>query len=198
MKKMCCWMVLILMVSVGWASPDGQKKQVEKRMKPVLLVIDIQNEYLPIIPEREKKFALTMINYAIRLFREHEFPVIRVYHTDLKFGPTPDSEAFKFPSSVIIKPGDPKIVKNYPNAFKKTDLGKILRDRGCNTLFLCGLSAVGCVLATYHGAVDHDFNVFMIKGALMSHNSTYTRFVEEIFDTVGYNALKVMLENARK
>jgi hypothetical protein len=38
----------------------------------------------------------------------------------------------------------------------------------------------------------------MVKNALMSHNSIYTRFVEEIFDTVSYTAMKVMLENAQK
>ncbi|MCK5455230.1 MAG: hypothetical protein KAJ16_12750 [Calditrichia bacterium] len=53
---------------------------------------------------------------------------------------------------------------------------------------------MGCVLATYHTGKDLDFNVFMIKNAIMSHNSEYTRFVEEIFDTVSYTTLKVMLD----
>lgn len=72
------------------------------------------------------------------------------------------------------------------------------RERGCKTLFLCGLSAVGCVLATYHGAMDLDFNAFMIKDALMSHNSSYTDFVEDIFNAVGMQAIALMLENVTK
>ena len=199
MKKAFCGMVLAMMFTVAaLASPNGLQKQAEKRMKPVLLVIDIQNEYLSMVPEREKEVALYMINAAIELFRENGFPVIRVYHTDLKYGPKPDTEAFEFPKSVMIKPEDPRIIKNYPNAFKKTDLEKMLRDRGCNTLFLCGLRAVGCVLATYHGAADLDFDVFMLKDAIMSHNSAYTDSIEDIFSALGYGALKVMLEYAQK
>jgi len=65
-------------------------------------------------------------------------------------------------------------------------------------VFLCGLSAVGCVISTYYGASDLDYDVFMVRDALMSHNAEYTRVVQEFCDSVGYAALKIMLENARK
>ena len=163
-------------------------------MKPALLVIDIQNAYLSSIPERDKQIALEVINWLIELFRQRGAPILRVYHTDPQRGPKPGSEAFEFPASVAIRPDDVKIVKNYPSAFKKTKLAKVLRAQGCDTLFLCGLSAVGCVLATYFGAEDRDFNTFMIKGAIMSHNSTYTHFVEDILDAVGPAAVELMVE----
>ncbi len=198
MKISLFWPVFILLASFASASTAGPVRQEGKVMKPALLVIDIQNEYLPMVPEQEKNLALRMTNYAIQMFREYGLPVIRVYHTDPQYGPKPDTEAFEFPSSVGIKPQDPRIVKNYPNAFKRTDLDQLLRREGCNTLFLCGLSAVGCVLATYHGATDLDYEVFMIKNALMSHNSSYTHFVEDIFNAVGFNALTIILEQARK
>lgn len=167
-----------------------------KKMKPALLVIDIQNSYLPMIPEHERRIALEMINGAIWMFREHGFPIVKIYHTDPQFGPKPGTKDFKFPSSVRMKPRDPKIIKNYSNAFKQTDLKKILDEKGCNTLFLCGLSAVGCVLATHFAAKDLDYTSFMIKGALMSHDSQYTKFVEHVFETVGWTALKTMLDLA--
>jgi nicotinamidase-related amidase len=172
------------------------KKQPIKKMKPALLVIDIQNSYLPMIPEHERRIALEMINGAIWMFREHGYPIIQIYHTDPVFGPKVRTRDFKFPSSVRVKASDRKIVKNFPNAFKKTDLEKILDTKGCNTLFLCGLSAVGCVLATHFAAKDLDYTSFMIKGALMSHDSQYTKFVEHVFETVGWTALKTMLECA--
>jgi nicotinamidase-related amidase len=197
MKKLHVLFVFCLVPLMVFSGPGGEKVQ-KKELKPVLLVIDIQNQFLSMVPEREKEIALWMINASIRLFREHGFPVVRVYHTDLKYGPKPDSKAFEFPESIKIKPDDLKITKNYPNAFKKTDLEKVLQKMGGNTLFLCGLSAVGCVLATYFGAMDLDYNVFMIKNALMSHNSTYTKSIEDIFDALGFTALKIMLENAKK
>jgi nicotinamidase-related amidase len=134
----------------------------------------------------------------MKYFRQQGFLVIRVYHTDPNYGPKPDSDEFKFHSSIEIDEKDLKIIKNYPSAFKKTELAKILKEKGCNTLFLCGLSAVGCVLATYFAGNDLDFNVFMIKDALISHNATYTDFVEDICETVGFGALNLILKNAKK
>jgi len=47
-------------------------------------------------------------------------------------------------------------------------------------VFLVGLSAVGCVLATYHGADDLDYKVFMVKHALISHDAALTKSVYDI------------------
>lgn len=193
MKKACLIVVFALFLLASLAYANEPEAQSESKMKPALLVIDIQNEYLPYMAEKDKNLALRMINAAISLFRENNLPIIRVYHTDPKYGPKPDSNDFEFPSSIHIKDDDPKIIKNYPSAFKNTDLENVLREKECNTLFLCGLSAVGCVLATYHGAMDRDFNVFMIKNALMSHNSTYTKMIEDISDTVSYKTMMVIL-----
>ena len=137
-----------------------------------------------------------MINEYISMFREQELPVIRVYHTDPEAGPSPDSEEFQYPDYINIDSIDPIIIKNYPNAFKKTDLEKIVREQNCNLLMLCGLSSVGCVISTYFGAKDLDFKVFMLKDAIMCHNSTYTDYIEEIFDALGYEAASVIIEQA--
>ena len=198
MKSLSFILSLFIMFTLVSAQTDETGLQDDQNLKPCLVIIDIQNDYLPYIPERDKKLGLEMINAAIFMFRNKGFPVIRVYNTDPQWGPKPDSEGFQFPESVMIRESDPMVVKNYPSAFKKTDLEKIIRKNKCNTLFLCGLSAVGCVLATYHTGKDLDFNVFMIKNAIMSHNSEYTRFVEEIFDTVSYTTLKVMLDYSSK
>lgn len=198
MKKSFSVSVLILLVFLARGNVAGQEKALGTGMKPALLVIDIQNEYLPLMSEQDKKMALFMINGAISIFRQHGFPVIRVYHTDPQWGPKPDTEAFEFPKSIKIKPEDAKVIKNYPSAFKKTGLEKMLRDKGCNTLFLCGLSATGCVLATYHTAMDLDFNVFMIKNALISPDSQLTQAVERICETIGLGAIDAMLKTGQK
>lgn len=189
----------VLMTSSVWGNRiKDEEKKPSQRTKPALLVIDIQNAYLPYMSEEDKGIGMYMINAAIELFRANGFPVVRIYHTDPKEGPPPGTEAFEFPETVKIKPDDPKIIKNYLNAFKNTELEKWLRANECDTVFLCGLSAVGCVLATYWGANDLDFKAFMVKDALISHNSTYTDFVEDICETVTYSALQFILENLKK
>ena len=167
------------------------------RMKPALIVMDVQNAYLPMMDERDTRAGLEMINYVIPLFRENGFPVIRVYHTDPAEGPEVGSPAFAFPESVAVTGDDPMIVKNFPDAFKKTGLDALLKKQGVNTVFLAGLSGVGCVLATYHGAADLDYNVFMVKGALISHDAALTKSVYEICSNVSYYPLKLLLETAR-
>lgn len=202
MKKASAIFVLCavtLITASGRANPAKcDEMNSAQRTKPALLVIDIQNAYLPYMSEEDKGIGMYMINAAIELFRANGFPVIRVYHTDPKEGPPPGTEAFEFPETVKIKKDDPQIIKNYPSAFKKTELENWLRENECNTVFLCGLSAVGCVMATYWGANDLDFNAFMIKDALISHNSTYTDFAEDICETVTYTAMKLILESLDK
>lgn len=185
---------VLFFVSALFAQTDDKSKV---KMKPALLVIDIQNEFLPYMDEQDKKFGLEMINASIYQFRKHGFPIIRVYHTDPQWGPKAGSPGFEFPESIAIKADDPKIVKNFPSAFKKTELEKLLREKDCNTLFLCGLSAVGCVLATYHGADNLDFKVFMVKDALLSNNAEYTDMIEDICDSVTYKTIETMLDNVK-
>jgi len=188
--------ITAVLMTVLSENAGAQSQTAAKRMKPALLVIDIQNQYLGMMAGEEKDIRMVVLNATVELFREKGFPVIRIYHTDPAYGPKPGTEAFEFPKSVPVKPDDPMVVKNYPCAFKKTELDKLLRDRGCNTVFLCGLSAVGCVLATQFGADERDYDAFMVKDAVLSHNAEYTRSIESIMDAAGYQAVKAMLENA--
>ncbi|MEN6311892.1 MAG: isochorismatase family cysteine hydrolase, partial [Acidobacteriota bacterium] len=100
-----------------------------------------------------------------------------------------------FPKTTAVKPDDPRIVKNYPNAFKKTNLDSLLKEKGINTVFLCGLSSTGCVLATYHGALELDYDMFMVKDALIGPDAAETRSVEGFCRTIDYWSLKLLLEN---
>ena len=166
------------------------------KIKPALLVIDVQNRFLKMITPREKELAFFFINLLIELFRKHDFPIIRIYHHNEENGPRQGADEFEYPASIAILPPDTQIVKTYSDSFNKTDLNKVLTEKGINTLFLCGLSAVGCVLATRTGAQNNDFEAFIVKDAIMSHNAEYTRNVEAMFGAVSYDIVKLILENA--
>jgi nicotinamidase-related amidase len=130
------------------------------------------------------------------MFRSHDLPIIRIYHLSKEHGPEQGTNDFEYPGSVLIKPEDTQVIKNYPDAFNKTDLDRIIKEKGCNALFLCGLSSVGCVLATWIGAFNHDYKAFLVKDAIMSHNKRYTDNIEKMFDAVGYEVIQLILENA--
>lgn len=171
------------------------KSDSKKGIVPALLLIDVQNRYLPIIPERDKGTAIFFINLLIGLFRRHDFPVIRIYHHNKENGPRPGTEEFEYPPSVNIKPEDTQVVKTYSDSFNKTGLDRILKEKGCNTVFLCGLSAVGCVLATKTGAQNHDYKAFIVRDSIMSHNSDYTKNVEAMFDAISFDAVELIVDN---
>jgi len=198
MKKSAIILTILIMIVSGKSFSQDPKEQTKAQIKPVLLIIDIQNVYLSMVPEREKEVAMYYINGLIGLFRSNGYPIIRIYHLDKESGPKPDSEQFEYPTSVLIKDEDAKVIKTYGNGFNKTDLDKIIKEQGSNTLFLCGLSAVGCVLATWIGAQDHDYKAFMVKNAIMSHDSDYTKNVEDMFDAVSYDIVQLILENSEK
>lgn len=198
MKRIILLVLFILIYNqITVLSQDKKPEEVE-HAKPALVIIDIQNQYLTWIPEQDKGIAMYYINAYISLFRSKNLPVIRVYHTDPEYGPSPESEEFQYPDDIQIKPDDPMVIKNYPSSFKKTELDKILKENNCNTLFLCGLSAVGCVISTHFSAKDLDYKVFMLKDAIMSHNSAYTDNIETMFGAVDYEAVSYMLEQTGK
>ena len=190
--------LLVLLVIIPDKTFSQDQKIQQAQIKPALLVIDIQNAYLDGMAQREKEIAMLNINYYIQLFRNHGYPVIRIYHYSKQFGPEQGTDQFEFPSSVLIKPDDLKVIKTYPDGFNKTDLNKVLKEKECNTVFLCGLSAVGCVLATWIGAQNNDYKAFLIKDAIMSHNEDYTNNIEAMFDAVGPDVVTLILENSGK
>lgn len=190
----CLGLALWLVAAVSPAATPATPKAVEG--KPALLVMDVQNLYLGYMDQSNRTIAFSMINATIELFRAKGYPVIRVYHTDPARGPAPGTEPFEFPAEIRIKPEDTMVIKNRPSAFLGTELETILREQGCDTVFITGLSAVGCALATYFDAHGRDFRVFMVNNALLSHRSDLTRAVEDMTEAVGYEALSYMLLNA--
>jgi nicotinamidase-related amidase len=140
-----------------------------KKIKPALLIIDVQNTYLRINPQRDKELAIYFINLLIDLFRKNDFPIIRIYHHNEENEPRPHTDEFEYPPQILIKSEDPQIIKTYSDSFNKTNLDSVLKEKGINTLFLCGLSAVGCVLATRIGAQNNDYKPFIVRDAIMMY-----------------------------
>jgi nicotinamidase-related amidase len=155
-------------------------------MKPVLLVIDIQNVWLDNSVDLKKSVEkrIEVINEAIGWFRRNKLPIVVVYHEDKEMGAIPGTKPFEFSDAVRIEDTDVKITKHYPSAFGKTELEAILRKKGCDTVVIVGLSASGCALATFFGAFDRDFRPYLVQGGVASSSEEHVRFAEDICDTL--------------
>ena len=191
MKKFFALLALLIAVQ----SVNAQSGEPEKvSMKPALLVIDFQKQFLPMMSKEDQRQTLDMMNWAIWIFRQYGFPVIRIYHTSDKWGPKPDAPGFAFHDSLKVEQTDPKVVKTYASAFNKTELINLLKEKGINTLFLCGLSSTGCVLATYMDASNYDYEAFLIKDAILGPDAQNTNQIETIFNSLDLNTINYMFK----
>ena len=164
-------------------------------MKPALLVIDVQKEFLKFSPTTAQSLneAIEYINAAIAVFREKHLPVICIQHVDEAERLVPGEEGFELPGGLDILPSDLHIHKTYGNSFIKTSLEAELRDLGVDTVIITGFCAEYCILSTYRGAQDLDLTPVILRGSLASGIVENIKFVESISDIVSYGALKKIL-----
>jgi nicotinamidase-related amidase len=164
-------------------------------MKPVLLVIDVQNEFFNLnqVCSDSLKAAIEYINAAMGLFRKKNLPIVVIQHKSEEQGLMPGKSGFDVSQSVRLEPQDMRIVKTYGNSFTKTGLAEKLRELGVDTVIVTGFCAEYCVLSTYRGAEDCDFTPIILRGSLASDNAEHVRFVEEITETISLGALKTLL-----
>jgi len=168
----------------------------EGKMKPALLVIDVQKQFYKINDETAHSLheAVEYINEAIKVFRKQQLPVVVIQHMNVKNDLVPGATDFDLPDELKIIPPDLYIHKTYGNAFNKTGLLEELQKVQVDTVILCGFCAEYCVLSTYHGAKDVDLNPIMLKGGLASMTSRNIVFVEDICEIVSLGALEKFLE----
>jgi len=198
MKKVTLFLITFVVLSTATFSQQEEKNEEKTKMIPALLVIDVQKEYMPMMSKNDQELAIEMMNWTIYIFRKFDLPVIRVYHTHPEWGPGENSPDFQFHDSLKVLQEDPMIIKTYPSSFTKTNLDEMLQEMGVNTLFLCGLSSVGCVLSTYTDAASHDYNAFLVKDALLSHKEMYTDNIEEMFNALDLETIMFMIEISRE
>jgi len=60
MKKLAIIATILFMIVSGKSFSQDTKAQTKVQIKPALLVIDIQNVYLNMVPEREKGYSLIL------------------------------------------------------------------------------------------------------------------------------------------
>ncbi|HIJ16349.1 MAG TPA: isochorismatase family protein, partial [Thermoplasmata archaeon] len=111
------------------------------------------------------------------------------YTGDKALGLLPCTERFEVPNTVMIKATDHKVTKRHASAFAYPELGALLKNEGCDAIVIVGLSASGCVLATFFSAFYWDIRPYVLQGGIASHNEEHVRFAEDICDTVSLQAL---------
>ncbi|MUG08909.1 isochorismatase family protein [Commensalibacter sp. ESL0366] len=144
----------------------------------VLIIIDLQNDYYP-----NGKFPLFNMNSVgkssmkvLAAARQHHIPVIHIQHQfPMKDAPffVQHTEGVKINKDVKPLDNEICITKNYPNAFKGTELKSVLDRHNYKNLIVIGAMSQMCVDATVRTALDYGYQVTLIPDCIASKEITF-------------------------
>jgi len=154
-------------------------------MKPALLIIDMQNDFvLPGSPARvDGAFAtVRRVGELLNHFRSKGLPVfhiVREYRADgsdieisrrdafmkgTKYA-VPGTDGVKIIEDLTPMDGEYKIVKQRFSAFLGTELDLVLRSLGIGRLVICGTQYPNCIRATAYDGLSYGYDTLVITDA---------------------------------
>lgn len=140
-------------------------------MRQALVIIDIQKDYFPggQVPLANPNAAAEAAAKVLGAARARGIPVVHVHHSMPRERGVPFLIEGTDGQQVhdLVKPLDGEVVvtKQFPNAFRETNLLEILRNLEVDTLILCGMMTHMCVDFTARAAFDLGFNVSVASDA---------------------------------
>lgn len=169
-------------------------------MKPALVVVDVQNGWLELSEGLKKSVGehLGHMQGFVSVFRKAQAPIIFTCHSFPEKGISQGSKEFDFFPNLTPESGDGKVVKTRQNAFNNTDLERLVREKGCDTVIIIGLSALHCVLSTYYGAYDKDLQPYLGRSAVAGPDDESVQAAEKICDTLSLRAVSQILNQDPK
>lgn len=151
----------------------------ETMMKKLgLIVVDLQNEYLP-----TGKLPLAGIeaatDNAARVIADARSKGIPVFHIRHEFASgeasvfVPGTEGVRIQPAVAPNGDEPVIVKNYINSFRETDLKQQLDARKVEEIVVVGAMSHMCVDAVVRAAVDMGYTTTVLHDACATLDLTF-------------------------
>jgi nicotinamidase/pyrazinamidase len=168
-------------------SNQGRSFTVAPRGGDVLLVVDVQNDFLPggalAVPRGDE--VVSALNRCTAIFTEHSLPVIatRDWHPpdhcsfDGQGGPWPPhcvsdtpgasfAPGLRLPENVEVVDKATSREPDVYSGFDGTGLADRLRTLGVRRVFVGGLATDYCVLATVLDALEAGFEVVLLEDAI--------------------------------
>ena len=106
--------------------------------------------------------VVTRINMLSGKARLATLPVVMVQHEELEGPMAYGNEGWKLWEHLSFGPDDIRIRKTGSDAFYRTELNSILRNRGVDHLMVCGMQSEFCVDSTVRVALSLGYPVTLI------------------------------------
>ncbi|HEY9065851.1 MAG TPA: cysteine hydrolase family protein [Burkholderiaceae bacterium] len=135
-------------------------------MKTALLIIDVQHA---LCTGDEAAYdierVLERINTVSAKARAAGAPVILIQHEEAA-GPLQfESEGWQLARGLASSPADVRVRKTTPDSFHRTELQRVLQERGIARLVVCGLQSDFCVDTTVRRALALGYPVVLVGDA---------------------------------
>jgi Amidases related to nicotinamidase len=140
-------------------------------MNPVLLLVDIQNDYFPggAMELDGSEAAGGKAAELLSAFRSRKLPVIHVRHVSARPGSTfflPGTKGADIRPCVLPEGGEAVFVKHFPNSFRETQLLDSLRELNPDRLVIAGMMTHMCIDTTVRAAADLGLQLHPCRGCL--------------------------------
>ena len=147
-------------------------------MKPVLLLIDIQNDYF-----EGGKMELVNMNEAtvnakmlLSYFRINNLPIIFIQHLAIKPNASffiPGTSGAEIHKSIHPLANETVITKNFPNSFRDTNLHQHLQALNSTDIVICGAMSHMCIDTTTRSASDLGYTCTLISDACATRDLVF-------------------------
>jgi nicotinamidase-related amidase len=143
-----------------------------------LVIIDIQNDYFPggKMELEAADAAAAQAASALKKFRDQGLPIVHVRHLSVRPGSTffiPGTAGAEIREAVKPKEGETVVEKNFPNAFRNTQLKEILEKHQIKQLVVAGMMTHMCVDASVRQAADLGYKVTLLADACATRAQSY-------------------------
>jgi nicotinamidase-related amidase len=140
----------------------------ESRPNTALVVVDVQNGVLEGAHARDA--VLANVSSLVARARAGGVPVVWVQHSDdhLARG----SDAWQFVPELDPGDAEPRVEKNYADAFEDTTLETVLSDLAVGRLVLAGAQTDECIRSTLHGALVRGYDATLVSDAHTTEDLT--------------------------
>lgn len=138
--------------------------------KRAVVVIDLQNEYLPTgkLPLTGIETAVANAAKVIADARTRKEPVIHIQHVFANNEMPvfePGSNGIEIQPAVAPAADEPVVVKNHVNSFRDTELKRLLEERDVAEVVVVGAMSHMCVDAGVRAAADLGYSVTVVHDA---------------------------------
>lgn len=163
-------------------------------MKCALLIIDVQKAFIG--HQQGTLFyenVIAHINATSLLFRQSDLPVFVI--RDLEEG---DGDEYQNVTELDVHNTDITINKYFNNSFWQTTLEQDLKDKGIDTVILCGNALEFCVTATYFGALERGFKAMLLQQGLFA---VEPKSLDQLYTTrplLSYTALQAFVKKEKR